>query len=402
MRLKDKIRIAARLAARQCLKLFWVFPVNRKKILFESFDGEAYSCNPKYLSEYLEQNRPGEYELVWAFNHPEGFSALPGEHRLRVVRKRSLRWYHDYLTACVRVTNVTTQLVFVPKRKRQMVLNTWHAGGAYKRTGIVSEYVQGNDDFEKWRRRSQAGNIDLFLSSSPVFTETNIRAAYRYTGRVLPSGLPRNDLFFDPDRVRRCAAEQREALGISGFVVLYAPTYRGNMDHTDEVPPFPFAAVAAAVHERYGLAPTVLVRAHYFDKHVLRAADSDPDAPLRILDASRAPDMQALLCAADLLITDYSSCIWDYALLGRPCLLYVPDLERYESSDRGFFTPIDEWPGLVCRDEAALCAAIRTLDEEACRRKAEQHLLNFQSYEKGRACEMTLHAIEDFIKTGEV
>ena len=401
MRIKDRMQIAVRLIARRCLKLFWVFPINKKKILFESYDGEAYSCSPKYLSEYLEKKRPGEYEQVWAFNHPERFSALPEEHRLRIVGKRTIRWYYDYLTACVRITNVTTQLSYIPKRKKQMVLNTWHAGGAYKRTGIISEYVQGKNEFEKWRRRSQAGNIDLFLSSSPVFTETNIRAGYRYTGRVLPSGLPRNDLFFDSDRVFRCAEKQRKALGISGFVVLYAPTYRGNMDHTDEVPPFPFAAVAAAVHERYGLAPTVLVRAHYFDKHVLQTADSDPNAPLRILDVSQVPDMQELLCAADLLITDYSSCIWDYALLGRPCLLYVPDLERYASSDRGFFTPIDEWPGLICRDESALCASIRTLDEEACRRRAKQHLRKFQSYEQGRACEMTLQAIEDFIKTGE-
>ena len=401
MTARDRILIASRLAARQCMKLFWVFPVQRNKILFESFEGKSYSCNPKYLSEYLEMNHPGEFKLVWSFVLPEDHSGLAGQHPIRIVRKRSLRWYYEYLTAGVRITNAASLLSYFPKRKNQLVINTWHAGGAYKRTGIVSEYVEANSDFKKWRRREQANLFNLFLSSSPVFTETNIRSAYWYTGKVLNCGMPRNDLFFDADRIRACSEKAKSCLGISGFTVLYAPTYRGGTQNTLALPPAPLEAIAAGVRDRFGCTPTILVRGHYLmaQNNLAEAGNRPPG--LHIVDATKYPDMQELLCAADMLVTDYSSSIWDYALVGRPCFLYVPDLEEYTSSDRGFFTPIQEWPGIICPDREALFSAICNLDEEFCRQKAEQHLRAFQSYEQGKACEMTSQTIRHFVQTGE-
>ena len=82
-----------------------------------------------------------------------------------------------------------------------------------------------------------------------------------------------------------------------------------------------------------------------------------------------------LLAAADILITDYSSSIWDFALLGRPCFLYVPDLAEYETVDRGFFTPIEEWPGIVCRDDAELEDALED-DKDPLFTAAEDRLLS--------------------------
>ncbi len=403
MKVKDRILIASRLTAQQCMKLFWVFPVKRNKVLFESYEGKAYSCNPKYLSEYLETHHAGEYELVWSFVQPELFQHLAADHHFRAVRRRSLRWYYEYLTAGVRISNASSELSYYPKRKRQLVINTWHAGGAYKRTGIVSEYVEENNDFQKWRRRAQAGHFDLFLSSSPVFTETNIRAAYGYFGKVLNCGLPRNDLFFDADRVRTCSEKVRRELGISGFVVLFAPTYRGNTKNTFELPPFPLEAIVSGIKKRFGCSPTVLMRAHYFMKYHEQNLTADGNADgVRVIDVTQYPDMQELLCAADLLVTDYSSSIWDYALLGRPCVLYTPDLEYYESSDRGFFTPINEWPGIICRDADALYNTLCNLDEDACKEKAMRHLEQFQSFERGCACEMTAETIQHFVRTGEL
>ncbi len=397
MNIKSKLQIATRLTVRQFLKLFWILPVHKNRILFESYGGTAYSCNPKYLSEYLEATFPENYKLVWSFEQPEHFSDLTNDHHVYVIKKRSIRWYYEYFTAGIRVTNVATQMTFFPKRRHQLVINTWHAGGAYKRTGIISEYVQESNDFQKWRRRQQAGQFDLFLSSSPVFTNTNIRAAYGYNGNVLNSGMPRNDLLFDADRVRNSAKKVRTQFGITGFIVLYAPTYRGKSYQSEPLPPFPLEEVMTGIKKRYGLTPTLLIRAHYTDRNSI-ISEGNPN----LIDATQYPDMQELLCAADLLITDYSSSIWDFALLGRPSLLYVPDLEKYETADRGFFTPINDWPGIVCRDAAALYDALCNLDEEACREKAKKHLEQFQSYECGKACEMTEQAIRKFIQTGEL
>ena len=402
MKLNYQFQIALRLAVRQCMKALWIFPVKRHKILFESYNGTAYSCNPKYLSEYLETNYPLDYQLVWSVEDPSLFSELQTNHKVQIVRKRSLRWYYEYLTAGVRVVNVATQMTFFPKRKHQLVINTWHAGGAYKRTGIISEHVQASNDFQKWRRRMQAAQFDLFLSSSPVFTETNIRAAYGYRGKVLESGQPRNDLFFDTARVQKCSEKVRKELGVSGLLVLYAPTYRGSTYQSSPLPEIPVSAIAEGVKARYGCLPTILIRAHYTDQNQLVPATTNNGEFPIIKDVTSYPDMQELLCAANLLVTDYSSSIWDFALLGRPSILYVPDLDFYETTDRGFFTPINEWPGIVCRDTDELKEALRTLNEDYCRDKANRHLEQFQSYEQGHACEKTEDVIRHFIKTGEL
>ena len=395
----DQLQITARLVMRELLKILWVFPVNKRKILFESFNGASYSCNPKYLSEYLELHCPGEYELIWSLSHPESFPELSERPGVHVVRKRSLRWYYDYLTAGVHITNFSNKLIFFPKRKNQFFINTWHGGGAYKRIGILGGQVEKEDRFQRWRQLAQAGLFDLFLSSCSAFTDTNIRSAHGYAGNVLNSGIPRNDLFLYAERVRLCSEKVRSRLGVSGLLILYAPTYRGKFHHAAELPPPPFIEIADGARNRYGCEPTILMRTHYADPCRFKAT-AGAESGLNILDISDYPDMQELLCAADILITDYSSSIWDYAQLGRPCLLYVPDLEEYQTKDSGFFTPIEEWPGIICRDRTELYTALCRLDEKACQEKAEKHLKKLGSYECGHACKMTEKAIRHFIETG--
>ena len=103
-----------------------------------------------------------------------------------------------------------------------------------------------------------------------------------------------------------------------------------------------------------------------------------------------------MLAAADLLITEYSSSIWDFAILGRPCILYIPDFEEY-MGDRGTYTPIEEWPGSIARNENGLENAIRDVSEEKCRQMADQHLKLFGSYENGNASERLYKKIREVI-----
>lgn len=91
------------------------------------------------------------------------------------------------------------------------------------------------------------------------------------------------------------------------------------------------------------------------------------------ISASFYPDTQELLCAADVLLTDYSSSIWNFGLTSKPCFLFAPDLEKYETSDRGFYTPILEWPGILVEDNDSLINAIENFDEESYKLKLEKH-----------------------------
>ncbi len=378
------IKIAERILTWWLLHVFFVFPVRRNRILFSSFNrGIGYTCNPKYICEYLKQHYPGEYELIWAYSEPKKWQ-VPGT---RSVKLHSVKWLYYLLTSGIVIYNRNPES-YLPKRRGQMVINTWHAGGAYKRVGFENATL---GKLDLWRARQINSYVDLFLSSSEAFTESNI-AGYHYTGEVLNSGMPRNDLFFRPELVNQVRNRIRAQYGAKATspVVLYAPTYRRNvMDPLARSVAFPYEAVNTALQT-----PDLQIwrREHHEDFHAYKDCGA--------VDVSNHPDMQELLCAADILITDYSSSIWDFALLGRPCFLYVPDLEDYLKEDRGFFTPIEQWPGVICRSDSELAEALKkcTRDEPPFRpadfaKKAAMHLQALGSYEDGHAAERAAGAI---------
>ena len=92
------------------------------------------------------------------------------------------------------------------------------------------------------------------------------------------------------------------------------------------------------------------------------------------------------MAAADLLMTDYSSSMWDFALTGKPCLLYAPDLGDYDT-ERGFYTNPETWPGLLCQTEAELLGKIASYDEPTYREKIRTYLADCRNFDDGRATE---------------
>lgn len=366
------------------LKLFCFLPVKDRRVLLSAYAGEQYSGNVKCVSEYLLEHWGTELELVWGFEHPERFRDIPG---IKTVRYYSAAWFYYAMTANVIVTNVANARGF-PKRSGQLFLDTWHGGGAYKRAGSGRN---GMGEAERRSKYEAMEKIDLRLSSSEYFTRFLLWEDSGYRGEVLNSGMPRNDIFFSDERRTRASEKVRQALDLKGYVVLYAPTFRGRDWMGDRIDQhFPYELVLSGLRERTGGPVTVLKRAH----HGCVMADSSPE---EVIDVSDWPDMQELLCAADMLITDYSSCMWDFALLGRPCLLYQNDLETYERA-QGICVPVEQWPGISCRNDRELLDAIRDLDEGACAEKAREHLRTYGSYETGTATEQTCRRIMEHIE----
>lgn len=353
------------------LQALFFLPIKKNRILFTAGDGWRYDCNPRAISEYLAKSG-ADVELLWGFFRPGKYRDMPG---IRAVRIFSPAWLYFSATASVIVTNAAVHRA-QPKRKGQLIVETWHGGGAYKGEGTGDR--SGDRGAERRIRDEYVRKIDLFASSSRAFTENTIRREFGYAGEVLPCGMPRNDLFFDETQRTAAAKKVRALYDLTGFVALYAPTFRGkfwlgcSLEDT-----FPYEKVLTALRQRFGGPVTMLRRAHPGGRMVGGVAPG-------VIDVSDYPDMQELLLAADLLITDYSSSIWDYALLGRPCLLYVPDMESY-IAQRGICSPITEWPGIACGDERALLDALATLNARDCAMKAEQHLKALGSYETGTA-----------------
>ena len=369
---KMRMNIIIRVIIRNLLKVLWIFPVKKDRFMFQSHDSaENYNCNPRYISDYFRKKYPGQFELIWSFKTPRRYRNVKG---IKPVKKYSAKWFFYMITAKVVVYNATP-VTFIPKRKSQMVIETWHGGGAYKRTGYASK----KDKLDIWRTKQLANYVDIFLSSSEKFTDVHIKQSYHFEGEILNSGMPRNDCLVNEKQRSYYNGKIRGKYGIEGKIILYAPTFRGYLMSSGKIDTeLPYSEIMEAFRKRFNEPVYILRRFHHHDKNEYEDIEG-------VIDVSDYPEMQELLCAADVLITDYSSSIWDFSLTERPCLLFVPDIEEYETGDRGFYTDPEEWAGILCKTKEELLEAAEGLDIDKCKEKAVMHRNNLGSYDKGTA-----------------
>lgn len=369
-----------------------LLPIRSGRLVFISFGGggqNEYACNPKYICETIlaqtaRQSAPiaanarrtggKPLEIIWIVADPARYADLRSRGII-LARHQTLPAIIYLLTARVVISN-GAYLAWFPFRKAQYVINTWHGGGAYKK---LASDLPGAGWTERRKTRVSARNTDLFLSGSKAFTAHVIRGAFRFQGEVLEAGLPRNDLLLGADR-QRITDQVRQLLDLDPAysVVLYAPTFR---DTSQPIPePLDPDRLLAALTARFGGQWLLLYRAHKLDRGTL----GTPLATASVRDVSAYPDMQELLCLADVLVTDYSSSIWDFALTRRPCWLYVPDLPRYQAG-RGFYVDLPEWQIPYARDNDALASLISQSGPEQAHLAASRHLERLQNTETGQA-----------------
>ena len=361
--IKNRIKTICILVVRIFIRLLYIFPLKKNRIVFFSYYGKQYSCNPKAISEYILHNYGNRFEVYWVFKEPQRFEYLKRKG-IKLLKYYSLRRLFVQATAKYTISNCGA-FSWIPKRKNQIHCNTWHAGGAYKRL----------TDGTSFNRLLTAQETTHMISSCRLFTKYNIRACFNYSGLIMKIGMPRNDVFFDSKQMNAISNKTRQKLHISlnDFVVLYAPTWR-----YDGVIPYPdFDMICKAVTKRFNKNPVIIGRSHSVRTNTFCS----------IIDATAYPDMQDLLCTADMLITDYSSSIWDYSFTYRPCLLYVEDLEKYQKQ-QGFLTDIYEWGFPVCKSNAELQESIGSFDQSTYYKAMKKHHIEFGSYECGNATEV--------------
>ena len=343
-------------------RVFCIFPIDKRKIVFEAYTGTQFSCSPKYICEYMDRQNAG-YRLFWVYR----------DKRLdcpyRQIKRNSLAYFFHILTAGTVVIN-SGHNNLVRLRRSQVFINTWHGGGAYKR--IVHPGYR-----EHYRKN------DFFLSSCSMASRYVIREGNAFNGRILETGLPRNDMLINIDSAKAEAIKGK--LGISGEkCVLYAPTFRENRGKTDFG--LDYYRLTKALSGRFGGDWVVLHRSHY---HM----DTENLSGGTCIDVSSYPDMQELLLAADVLVTDYSSSVWDYSFTFRPIFLYATDLDNY-NAERSFFVDIHDWPFPLAQNNAELEKAIRNFDEADFRKAVTAHHKMMGSFETGNATKTVCEFIE--------
>jgi teichoic acid ribitol-phosphate primase len=253
-------------------------------------------------------------------------------------------------------------------------VQVWHACGAFKRFGYsVVDKAFGADEAHVQSVRIHS-NYDLCLVSAARFAGAYAEAfrqpIERFNARL---GIPRTDLFFDDERKARTAADLRRRYRIpeGRRVVLYAPTFRGERT---TVARDPTDLDLAELREALGADHVVLLRSHPFVRARLQRVRAGGGLGDFVIDVSDHPEMNDLMLVSDVLVTDYSSAMYEYALLGRPMAFFAPDHEDYER-ERGFYFDYRSGvPGPIFTTTRKLAAYLRTaeFDLERVRRFADE------------------------------
>lgn len=308
-------------------------------VVFTSFKGKSYSDSPRYISEALHALRP-DADIVWQLNDP---AAAPDY--VRTVKPRTLQALTALATARCIVDNFNRPL-YMQKSPGQLYVQTWHGDRGFKK--ILH-------DMDADLKFPDGEQIDLAISGSEFGTKI-YRSAFRYRGEVLQVGMPRNDALVngDPDR----ANATRRALKLERVkIMLYAPTFRDATAGKAQQAGFDLSRALDLLEKSTQAHWVCLTRAHDQNRSICAAADS------RLRDVTDYPEMSDLLLISDLLVTDYSSSISDFALLNRPCVLYQPDLEAFASDDRAFYYDPRTAPFARAESEAELLELLSRFDE---------------------------------------
>jgi len=304
---------------------------------------------------------------------------LPGA--VRCIPYTSIRHIYYEMTSKVSVSNTT---IWLPARKGQLRIDTWHGGGAYKSMNDGTEVKASESMLTRFASR----NITLFLSSNRYFSEHAVRGSLQYQGEIIECGMPRNDILIHCTPEKMAAIRQRVYdwfhLSEELNLILYAPTWRYATG--EKIQEFDIGQVLKAYKARFCKKAILLYRAH------LLTTTSPMD---NVIDATAYPDMQELLLACDMLISDYSSCIWDFSFTYKPCVLYTPDLEKYRR-ERGFVKDISEWHFPYYEDNESLVRGIENFDEEEFASGMKQHHEDLGSCETGEATKIVCDRIHDF------
>ena len=357
-----------------------LLPMHENRVVFSSYYGRSASDSPAAIAEALRERCP-QAEIVWILKDP-GSVKLP--EGVRAVAYDSPERVLALSTAKVWVDNCRKGAHH--KRKGQYYMQTWH-GFALKRIEKAAGAALP-PEYPAYARRDSE-QCDLIVSNSSFMTKV-YRSAFWYNGEIAEFGSPRNDVFFRPQGER--AGEVRDFFGVprDRKLVLYAPTFR--VDLGTEAYGLDPEPLLEACQKRFGGDWSLLVRLH--PNVDTKSGDLFSYDGNTVLDATKYPEMGDLLWGADLLITDYSSCMFDFALSGKPCLQFATDIAAYRN-DRNFYFSLDELPFPLAQSNEALALAVEHFDRDAYARRWEEFAKENGFREDGHAAERCADWIMD-------
>ena len=367
--MKNKVKkLAKRILYAIYKRVFLRLPVKKTRIVFVSSLGRNYTGSPRAVyEEMVREGLDKRYECIYVIQNVN--TPMPGE--VKKVKKGRVNYYLALATAGVWISD-TRLPDSIKKRKETVYIQTWH-GTPLKKLALDMTQVQmsNGQSIEEYHEsfRNNAATWDYLVAQNP-FSEETFRRCFAFTGKVLRCGYPRNDVLFSGNTKENIERIKKE-LGIptGKKVLLYAPTWRDNayfgLGKYKFATELDFDRMKETLADEY----VMIVKYHYLVQEKV-----DWSAYKNFVYTCPAEyDIAELYLAADALITDYSSVMFDYSILKRPMFFFAYDLEQYKNDLRGFyFDFLAQAPGPVVQTTESLITAIcETKPEEYAERYAQ-------------------------------
>ncbi len=377
--LKLKFRYYLTTVVSWMLMVFWIVPINRNKVLFISHSGKKYADSPRKLSNAIGEMFPKKKQ-IWVLNDvPKDY---PGG--IKHVRMHSFKFFYHICTAGTIITNNTIDS-YIPIRKKQILLNTFHGGGAGKKFGLSES---NSSPYYRYFLKIQEKKTTAVISNSKFYTQNVIIDSMGFRDvTIIECGQPRNDVLFGyTEHIKQSV---KKKLGITNEkMVLYAPSFRGSHKDAQYLPENQFLdveRVTRTLSSVYKNDFVLLFRRHPYMKKVMLG---------KSIDVSDYPEIIDLYCAVDVLITDYSSCMNEFALTRKPVFLYVPDYKKYMSNDKGLYWKLEEMPFPYSESNEELEKTILRFSNEKYQQNLEDYWNHIGNYEDGHGTECVMKWLE--------
>lgn len=371
-------------------KLFSYFP-RKKYVYFESFHGKSFNDHPRALYEELIKKQT-DYRLVWGVKkgYEKIFDSYPD---VEYVTRFSPKWFKIIGLSAYWIINTRTPSHFYKSPKTTYV-QTWH-GTPLKKLGLdIDEVTMPGTTTKKYVEnfKREASRWDYLVSPND-YSSKIFRQAFGYEGELFEVGYPRNDVLVnDKENIEIInRIKQQLKIPLNKKVLLYAPTWRDNYFYSKGNYKFDLPFSVEKLMKSLGDDVVLLVRMHYLvsDRFDFSAFQG------QVVDASTYDEMSHLLLISDVLVTDYSSSFFDYAILERPIVFYMYDRKEYAEDIRGMYLDIDkELPGPIVETEDAFIEALVSLQlddfEIEDKTRFDTFRKKFNSTEKGTASQQIL------------
>lgn len=349
------------------------YKVKANKVVMLHGTGKGYADNPKYIAEALIKD--GGWEIIWITERKRK-SGVP--KKIKTARYESAHSVYHMSTAKFWISD--SRILFECRKKEgQLYIQTWHGGLGLKKAEKDAE-DKINESYIRYAKKDSQ-MADLFLSNCSFLTNL-YHSAWWYDGEVLEAGLPRNDIFFGAMKDKAEHIKRKIGIDADKKIMIYAPTFRNSYDLS--VYNLDFERCRKALERRFGGEWIVLLRLHpninYLSWEICKE---------NVINVTSYPDAQEILLIGDVLITDYSSIMFDFPLLKKPCFLYASDYKEY-IDERGLYFTRAELPYRFCENINQLEQEILEYDEHLYWDEVNSFMRRNGVIDCGKACDSLL------------